>query len=179
MKWSRYVALAILLSGASCFGLSAPKTQEDKTAILNPPFSISVDFPNTPVRLRSPITVNITLTNVSNKEIWLQLWRDKNATYKAFSIMLMKDGREVETTFFHRKITGKQRPDDPPEVESGSLFPVVFPPGKMFVAAIDLKQLYEITEPGVYTLDVSRFDEQSKSTIRSKTVTFKLEPKLG
>jgi hypothetical protein len=66
--------------------------------------------------------------------------------------------------------------DDPLEVESGSLFPVVYPPGRMFVDAIDLKRLYEMSEPGVYTLDVSRFDEQSKATIRSKTVTLKIEP---
>jgi len=41
---------------------------------------------------------------------------------------------------------------------------------------IDLKRLYEIKEPGVYTLDVSRFDEDSKTMVRSKTLTLKIVP---
>ena len=46
----------------------------------------------------------------------------------------------------------------------------------MFVFEIDLKRLYEIKELGVYTLDVSRFDEYIKMTVRSNSLTLKIEP---
>jgi|GraSoi2013_100cm_1033763.scaffolds.fasta_scaffold181637_1 hypothetical protein len=40
---------------------------------------------------------------------------------------------------------------------------------------IDLNRLYEIKQPA-YLLDVSRFDEDSKTTVRSKTLTLKIVP---
>jgi len=126
--------------------------------------------------LESPITVNITVTNASAKEIWWQWDRHKDAAYKAFTFLLTKGDHEVETTFLHRKITGRQRADDPVEVASGSLFPVTYPPGKMFSVTIDLKRLYEIKEPGVYALYVSRLDENSKTTVHSNTLSLKIVP---
>jgi hypothetical protein len=177
MKLLELMTLTILSAALSCFGQDAPKAENKASAPVNPPISLSVDFPDTPVRLDSPqIIVNITATNVSGKNIWFAVWRDRNGPYKTFRILLMKNGTEVETTFFHRKMTNRQRPDDPLEVDSGSLFPVEYPQGKMFTVAIDLKRLYEISEPGVYTLDVSRLDDQSKLTIRSKTATLKIDP---
>jgi hypothetical protein len=116
------------------------------------------------------------VTNVSGKEIWFQWDRYKDATYKAFTFLLTKGGHEVETTFFHRKVSNRQRAGDPQEVASGSLFPVTYPPGKMFTVTIDLKQLYEIKESGVYTLVVSRPDENSKTTVRSNPLTLKIGP---
>jgi hypothetical protein len=41
----------------------------------------------------------------------------------------------------------------------------------MFEITINLKQLYEITEPGRYMLVVSRFDDYTKETVQSNTVT--------
>ena len=100
----------------------------------------------------------------------------KNSVYKTFVVALRKEGREVETTFFHRKISGRQRRDDPPEVEAGSTILTTHPSGKMFEMKIDLTRLYQITEPGMYTLDLSRFDDYSKTTVRSNTVTLQIVP---
>jgi hypothetical protein len=144
---------------------------------LAPAFSLVADASASPSRLRGPITIDVTVTNVSAKEIYWTFDRGKNATYKVFSVLLMKDGKEVETTFFHRKLTGRQRPDDPVEVENGSSMPFgPYPPGKMFVLRIDLNRLYEITEPGIYTVEVSRFDEYSKTTVHSISLTVKVVP---
>jgi hypothetical protein len=53
--------------------------------------------------------------------------------YTAFAVMLTKNGTEVETTVFDRKITSRQRPGDPQEVQAGSSISLPHPPGKMFV----------------------------------------------
>ncbi len=37
-------------------------------------------------------------------------------------------------------------------------------------------RLCEIKEPGVYSFEVSRFDEQSKTKVRSNTVRLKIVP---
>jgi hypothetical protein len=160
----------------SCLGQTSPKTAGPSPQSSSPGFAIAVDGPTPPVRLESPITVNVTVTNVSGKEIWWEWYRATDAGYKAFAFLLTKGGHEVETTFFHRKVSNRQRADDPVEVLSGSLFPVTYPPGKMFTVTIDLKRLYEIKEPGVYTLVVRRFDENSKATVHSNSLTLKIEP---
>ena len=116
------------------------------------------------------------MTNISGKEIYMESNRSQDAKYTDFTYLLAKDGREVETTLFHTKISGRNRPDDPPEVWNGSSIVLPHPPGTIFVMPIDLKRLYEIKEPGVYTLDVSRFDEDSKTMVRSKTLTLKIVP---
>jgi len=89
---------------------------------------------------------------------------------------LERNGHEVETTFFHRKITGRNRLGDPNEVYAGSSVVFPNPPGKMFEMKIDLKRLYQITEPGEYTLHVSRYDEESKTTVDANAVTIRIEP---
>ena len=134
-----------------------------------PPFSITVDPPAAPIHLRSPINVTITVTNITDKEIWCSHGRDKDSVYRAFAVLLMKDGREVETTIFDRKITDRLRPDDPPvDPGFGSSISLPHPPGKMFVMTIDLTKLYEITEPGTYTLNVRRIEDDNKTIVRAK-----------
>jgi len=174
MKRSKPLPMLVLLLGPYCFGQVPPTTA--KPTSLNPEFSITVDPPAAPSRLGSPINITVTVTNISGKEIYWSSDIGKDTVYKAFGILLKKDGREVETTFFHRKITGRQRPDDPPEAEGGSSIALPHPPGKMFVMTIDLTRLYEIKGAGLYTLGVSRFDEYSKTTVRSKTLTLNILP---
>lgn len=166
-----------MLFTQSFLGRASPKTVDPTSYSSSSAFVIAVDGATRAVHLDRPIKVNITVTNVSSKEIWWQWDRThQDAGYRAFSWLLTKGGREVDTTFFHRKISNRQRADDPQEVEQGSLFPVTYPPGKMFTVTIDLKRLYEIKEPGRYTLIVSRFDEDSKATVQSNPLTLKIKP---
>ena len=176
MKPSTLFATLILLLVPCCFGQASPNGETQDASKADPVYSITVAPPADPIRLGSPINVTVTVTNISSKEIYLASDRGPNTKYKDFTYLLMKNGREVETTWFHRKITGRNRPDDPPEVEAGSSITLPHAPGTIFVMTIDLKRLYEITVPGVYTLEVSRFDEYSKTTVRSKNLTLKIVP---
>jgi hypothetical protein len=45
----------------------------------------------------------------------------------------------------------------------------------MFEIPMDLTRLYKITEPGLYTLKISRYDEVSKTTVYSNSLTLKIE----
>ena len=79
------------------------------------------------------------MTNISGEELYRDSVRTKDEDFKEFSMTVKKDGREVETTFFHRKIIGRQRPDDPPELWSESIIRLPHPPGKIFEIPIDLE----------------------------------------
>jgi hypothetical protein len=110
-----------------CLGQTSPNPAGPRPQSSSPVFVIAVDSPTPPVRLDSPIKVNITVTNVSGKEIWWQWDRYKDATYKAFTFLLTKEGHEVETTFFHRKVSNRQRADDPQEVRLEAYFRLPIP----------------------------------------------------
>jgi len=97
--------------------------------------------------------------------------RGQNGPYKESRYLLMNDGHEVEMTVFHRKITGRQRSDDPQEVEISSTISLPAPPGVVRIFTINLKRLYEIKEPGAYTLEVSLFDKSSKAIVHSNNLT--------
>jgi len=138
-----------------------------------PSFSITLSPPVGTIKAGSAIEIGITVQNVSGKDItWEAEFGD--TAYKAFHFMLIKEDHEVETTFFHRKIRGKPRPEDPDDVSNGSSFLGTLAAGKSIVQTIDLKRLYQITEPGSYTLDVSRYDDESKRMVSAKTLTLKI-----
>jgi hypothetical protein len=144
----------------------------------SPAFSIKVAPPSAPIRLGQPATILVTVTNISDKAIYLDSTRTTSdvGMYRDFQYLLTRNGQEVETTFFNRKLTGRQRPDDPQEVWAGSTILLPHPPGKIWDMKIDLKRLYEITQPGEYTVSVSRFDDSSKTTVHSNTLTLKIAP---
>jgi hypothetical protein len=176
MRWTELFVIAVLLSTHSSRGQTSPNAAAKQPASPGPVLSIAVDPPVAPIRVGSPIIVTVTVKNISGKEIYMEHLRSQDGRYVDFNYLLLKDGHEVETTFFHRKITGRNRPGDPDEVWTGSYIALPHPPGTIFVMPIDLKRLYEITEPGVYTVEVSRMDEHSKTKVRSNTLTLKILP---
>ncbi len=175
MKWSRWFVLAIVLIGICCFAQTPPDVVNQKAASSDPGFTIAVARPADPIHLGSPINITVTVKNITNSDIYWSSDRP-DTVYRAFGILLTKNGREVETTFFHRKITGRNRPGDPNEVESGSSLLAPLPPGKMFVMTIDLNRLYEVKEAGEYTLDVRRVANDDKTVVHANTVTLKIVP---
>ncbi len=178
MEWINSFTMAIFLFGPCCFAQTPPNAVSDKSATLKPEFSLVVAPPAGPIRLGVAINVSVTVTNVSGKEIY---WATESpdTPYRAFDILLKKDGQKVETTVFHRKITGTQRPDDPADVELGNATVSPIPPGKSFTLSIDLTRLYQITERGAFTLDVGRYDEDTKTAVHSNTLILNIEPEFS
>jgi len=178
MKTTICLMLASVLSGAGSFAQTSSVAGNERSVQVNPGYTITLTQPTSPLNLASKITIPMTIVNVTNGDLlWRAEWStDKDAWYSGFRFLLTKDGKEVETTFFHRKISGRQLRGDPDEVESGSTVLLPKPPGKMFVITIDLKRLYEITKPGEYTLEVFRFGEDEKTTIHSNIVTLNIVP---
>jgi hypothetical protein len=109
MKWISSFTMIIALLGPSCFGQTPPNAVNGNSATLKPEFSIVVTPPAGPIKLGVPVNVSVTVTNVSGKEIYWTA-ESPDTAYRAFNILLKKEGQKVETTVFHRKITGTQRP---------------------------------------------------------------------
>ena len=144
---SKVITFAIPLGALSCLAQNSPTVAPERQQP-NPGFSILVTAATTPCKLGDPVQVRVTVTNTTDHDIGWSSERIKEPQYMACRYRLERNGREVETTFFHRKITGRNRVGDPNEVYAGSSILLPHPPGKMFEMKIDLSRLYEITETG-------------------------------
>jgi hypothetical protein len=175
---TRLSVLFAMFLGMCCYAQSSPNTNTEKPASSEPVFSITVDPPPGPIHVGSPINVTVTLTNISGKEIYLAFDRGRNSGYKAFKFLLTKDNREAETTLLNRKLTDRLRPDDPVDFDNltGSSILLPYAAGKALVMTLDLTQVYDVKEPGLYMLVVSRFDKYSNTTVRSKPLTLNIVP---
>jgi hypothetical protein len=174
MKWIIGAAMVILL-GFQCIAQNRPESKGGRSAASHPSYSITLTNPTNPVKVGVPIEIVVTVTNETNGDLHWNSPLGKDSIYESFKFLLTKNGREAPTTFFHRKVSGRQRAGDPNEVAGGSSITLSHPPGKMFEIPIDLTRLYEITEPGQYTLKVSRYDEVSKTTFHSNTLTLEIQ----
>lgn len=177
MSWIKASSLAGLLIGSSCPAQTQPTSAIHQVSPSKPSYSITVSGPAAPIRLGMPVEVVIAVTNTTDKDLYWSSAMGKDSVYRDFRFFLTRDGRDVETTFFNRKMTGRQRSGDPDEVTAGpgTAIALAHPPGKMFEIPINLTRLYKITEPGLYTLKVSRYDEVTKTTVRSNVLTFRIE----
>ena len=178
MKAIISMAVVMALAGFRCVAQTPMSTGDENPASMSPGYTITITQPTSPLSLVSPIKVKMTITNMTDRNVfWRAVWStDKDSWYRGFRFLLTKNGKEVKTTFFHREISGRQQSDDPSEVWAGSTVLLPKPPGVMFVITVDLKRLYEITEPSQYTLEISRIGENYRTVVRSNTVTLNILP---
>jgi hypothetical protein len=168
MKWMK-VALATALLTWICQAQTHPELAR------TPEYSITIAAVDQSLTVGKPINIQVSVKNITDKDIW---WRAEfgDTAYKAFQFSFTKNGRDVGTTFFHRKVKGKQRDGDPEQVSGGGSVVSALAPGKSVTFTLDLRRLYEITEPGDYMLEVSREAEDGKRVIRSNTLRLTIGP---
>ena len=171
----RSLCLALLLSAATA--AVGGQTAGNSKAVAGTPtaagYSLTITPPPSPIHLGAAIEITI-ITTVGNHDIW---WRSEkgNTAYHAFLVHLTKSGHDVAKTRFHRSLINELRPDEvvPEDLGESS---VVFDlkPRTSFDMKVNLMRLYEITEPGSYVVSVTRYDENTKTTVRSNTVTLNI-----
>lgn len=171
-------AASILFAVLPCSG--QPIGGKAKSAIESgkPNYTITITPPSGPLSLKSPLLVEIYYTNTTSSDIYMTALVCRTCTGER--ILLTKDGKEVETTPFQRMSTGRGTPSDK------QLFPsrdantstLRYRPGAFWKFNLDLRKLYDITEPGQYTLTAKRTEEtgDGKVVVNSNTVTLEIVP---
>jgi surface-anchored protein len=143
-----------------------------------PNYTITITPPSGALSLKSPLLIESYYTNTTSSDIYMDVTYCRICT--ADRILLKKDGKEVEPTPFQRMSTGRGLPSDfkdLPEV-TASGHPERFHPGVFWKVNLDLRKLYNITEPGQYTLTATRTEEtkDGKFEVNSNTVTLNIVP---
>ncbi|MGA7572795.1 MAG: hypothetical protein WCA97_02350 [Terriglobales bacterium] len=149
-----------------------------------PNYTITITPPNGPLSLKSPLLIEIYFTNTTTSDIYLESQICHLCTTER--ILLTKGGKEVETTPFQRMSTGRGLPSDFEELHKqfphmnavADGHPSRNGPGVFLKVNLDLRKLYNITEPGQYTITASRIEQtrDEKVVVKSNTVTLDIVP---
>ena len=171
-------AMLMLLLGMSCSGQTTPGKARSAIESGEPNYTITITPPSGPLSLQSPLLIEMYYTNTTSSDIYMTA--DICSTCTGERILLTKDGKEVETTAFQRRSTGRGSPSDsklfPPS--HGNSLTLRYRPGVFWKVSLDLRKLYNITEPGQYTVTASRTEETQDGNVvvNSNTVTLDIVP---
>jgi hypothetical protein len=167
-----FLVLSLLLA-TSCEAAPAQSAQSTK-----PSFSVAVSANQRTVKSGSEIRVRIVLTNVSDKE--LATYQD-GATRGELDYtidVLDGNGKEPPETKYLRAVRNK----DAAEPGETTTLVVLRDAGMRSLKSkgtltdiLDLSKLYDL-QPGTYTLQVERTDEESKTVVKSNKITLTVIP---
>ena len=129
------------------------------------PFNVTIS-PETPVvKATHPVIVDVTVTNTSNRRLLIQ---ERNpATDYEFDVRDER-GNAVPETDLGRKLK------EPPTIPMNSRnFGVYLRPNESTKETIALSDLYDLSHPGQYTIQVSRAvsNKPKDGVVKSNTIT--------
>jgi len=165
MKISHKLLLLLASLGFLAAAFGQPK---------QPAFSIAISAPDL-ISAGSEPKLSIVLKNTSDHEIMLgrSVQPDHGELHHDVEVRDDKGDLAPETEY-HRKIKGRLpatpgKAPPPPNVWSDILTSIK--PGETRNDDLTISKLYDLSKPGKYTIQVSRFDEDTKAVVKSNTIT--------
>jgi len=156
--------------------------QQQGTASAAPgsPLAISLSTGTDQLKVDAPIPVVVTLTNISNSPVRLRLLGLPEGSYRRLRwrfTLSTTDGHEIPKTPFHRAISGEHRPGDPAIDVDPDFLNYTLKPGMSDHTTIDVKKLFDITQPGLYLFSVEMPENaDSKIAIKSQPLQLNVYP---
>ncbi len=158
-------AICSVILGAICFGQSGHPALDSPQTIRPLPdvqatFSLSVKAIPSVVRKGSPVQVEIVTTNTANQEIAVPRWfSDLNI------IVLDNAGRRPLTSKGEDRLAGRGM-----IVGSDRFF--LLGEGQSDKVTLTVNsELYDLSKPGTYTIQVKSHDDYTKTMVKSNVVT--------
>lgn len=161
-------------------------------AVADPPFgkasfSLTIRTSQDVVKAGSEVLVLITLTNISDHDLYDSVpVTSSPAGENSYGIEIRNDkGVRAPLTRYGYIARGEV---PPPEMNAsqpgewmGSLFTgsvllVTVEPGKTSGAAIRANELYDLSRPGKYSIQVTKRDDENKTIVTSNTITVTVAP---
>ncbi len=167
--------LLLVASLAVCSASSRGLQSQDGNRRVQPAFSVTVVPSRDTVRAGEDVRVRIVLTNTSDHRIQVYADKSRNAVLAGYTVEVQNSERKAaRMTRFYWTLTGKKAPKESVVegadrefvmVESGGQITV--DPGKSTEDAVEVRQLYDVREPGTYSIQVYRKDPSTGAVVRS------------
>lgn len=133
-----------------------------------PTISLTIKAEQDVVQAGSAVKVQITITNVSKQKIGVQ--RERNPghgeIFHEFDIR-DADGNPAPESNYQKRLRA-----NPPFL---SLVPTVLAPGESAKDEATLSKLYDLSLPGEYTVQARRYDNDSRTLVKSNTVKIRVQ----
>lgn len=140
------------------------------------PFSLNIVSTKDSVKQGSPVGLKITTTNITDHNIvlWTERVQEEQAgTAYQVEVRDNKGSSRPETDFGRRM---RSRTDIPRGAGSGRQWQtsgerLVLKPGESWTDTITADHLYQLRDPGEYTIYVQRFDPATQTMVKSNIIT--------
>jgi hypothetical protein len=163
-------------AGMLLIGLCAPPSAScQQSAPTAPDLSLALTAPNDVLRGGSPVEVNFVVKNIT----------DHNVEYSCFVLIPCglqvhdANGDEPPDAQLHRRFRpGLARSPNisPQEIPMGRLGVGVLKPGEVQTNVIDVDKWYDLSRPGIYTVQVIRATKAGEVWQRSNAITIQVVP---
>lgn len=139
-----------------------------------PTFTLTVRTAKPSVNSGEPVRIGVTLTNVSRNDISVEHDLSNKGEFFYSVTIQAGNGRAPRKTEYNHALHNE--PTSTPMIVVSSLFNALVSPGKTIIEMIDLNDLYDLSEPGTYSIQVERTDPLSKTTVHSNKLTIVITP---
>jgi len=180
-KIHRVEILLILPALLACGALTAARNGQSANGMpaTKEAISLSISAIKDVVKSGSPVVLEIAMKNTSNHDIsyWFENREDRGGF--DYLIDVWDDKQAVpEYTKLGRGLKGREDPayvsPDTPINSSGVVR--ILKVGEIATDRVSVSKIYDLTRSGKYTIQVRRFDEESKIQVKSNKVTVTVTP---
>src|SRR6266496_1444966 len=169
-KFWNLIILGLLFLGAalSAWGQTEhpsldPEVAARRAARTKPDFSLKIRAKESAVKVGSPVTIEVTVTNLRDEEITMNTF-----SKPSMDQIVLRDanGNQCLTQLGKDVAAGKAR------LTGHSQFFFVQPGNPQLRGFVLSEDFYDLTTPGKYTLQFRVYDEVTKTYVKSNTITF-------
>jgi uncharacterized protein (DUF58 family) len=166
----------ILLCAASLLALFVATSPAQQTSASS--FSITISADQSTVKVGAPITIRILFKNTSNEEIALaKIPGDRKGEKHNLVDVRDADGKMPPETEYKQALEGKRdNVKGHVVLPMASNFTQFLKPGDVMQDNLDVTDLYDLSKPGRYTIQIERNDDISKTLVKSNVVTVTINP---
>lgn len=177
MKLQEIMPVVVLFAGTALSHAQIWSTDNAKRPEGQPAISLTLSANPQQIKLGESTRLEVSLKNISGSEIFVpkDIGESDNSSYDVFAVD--DKGVEAPSTPYYRYLHGKRLPTDPHVYYgTGSRNAEQVEPGGTLRSQINLARLRLLDHVGTYTIWVERFDDISKSRVKSNTVTVTVSP---
>lgn len=139
------------------------------------PFSLAIHARQSVIKSSDPAIIEVQIRNVSDHEIGRTVapgWTVHGELIGFVPIVRNASGSEPPLTKWGKQVFGRQKPDDHlPDLVLNAVQRVPMAPGEVVKTEIHLTELYDLSAPGTYTVQVKSYDEENKVEVTSSIAT--------
>jgi hypothetical protein len=162
----------ILAALVAFAGGAARPAASSHPAAAHAALSVRISAPHSTVKLGVPIRLRIALTNVSDHQIGFPWLVDVSQDYE-LSVWTGQGNRVKHKRRAWADKAGRHHT----RIRGGSGYAAYLEPGQTLKGEVDVSESYDLSQPGKYTIQASRYDYETKTWVKSNTITITVTAK--